>query len=70
MSDPSTSSDLVPIISVATALAAVIISPLVNWIIAKRQIDIAKLQINSSTFLRSGRSGLTNCARTWRRRLH
>jgi hypothetical protein len=48
MSDPSTSSDLVPIISVATALAAVIISPLVNWIIAKRQIDIAKLQINSS----------------------
>lgn len=48
MSDPPTSSDLVPIISVTTALAAVIISPLVSWIVAKRQIDIAKHQITAS----------------------
>jgi hypothetical protein len=48
MSDPYTSPDLVPVISAATALVAVIVSPLVSWIIAKRQIDIAKLQITAS----------------------
>lgn len=48
MSDASTSSDIVPIISAATALAAVIVSPLVSWIIAKRQIDIAKRQISAT----------------------
>ena len=48
MGDASTSLDIVPIISAATALAAVIVSPLVSWIIAKRQIDIAKRQISAT----------------------
>ena len=48
MGDASTSLDIVPIISAATALAAVIVSPLVSWILAKRQIDIAKHQISAT----------------------
>lgn len=48
MDDASTWKDLVPVISAATALVAVIVSPLVSWNLAKRQIDIAKHQINAS----------------------
>lgn len=48
MDDPSTWTDLVPVISAATALVAVIVSPLMSWKIAKRQIDIAKRQITAS----------------------
>lgn len=48
MSDAAASSDIVPIISATTALVAVIVSPLVSWIIAKRHIDVAKHQITAS----------------------
>lgn len=46
MDDASSWKDLVPVISAVTALVAVIVSPLVSWMIAKRQIDISKRQID------------------------
>ncbi len=48
MDDPATWKDLIPVISVMTALVAVIVSPLVSWMIARRQLDIVKHQISSS----------------------
>jgi hypothetical protein len=43
MDDPSPWQDLVPVISVVTALVAVIIGPLVSWKIANRQITASNV---------------------------
>ena len=43
MDDSSLWKDLVPVISAATALVAVIVSPLVSWNIAKRQITASNV---------------------------
>ena len=43
MDDPSILKDWVPLISAATALVAVIVSPFVSWKIAKRQINASNV---------------------------
>lgn len=43
MDDPAVFRDWVPVISAATALVAVIMSPLVSWIIAERQINASNV---------------------------
>ena len=43
MDDPSILKNWIPLISAATALVAVIVSPFVSWIIARRQINASNV---------------------------